>query len=113
MAVSKGDGRESWTAFRVLERLRGTTHVEATLHTGRTHQIRVHFEHIGHPVLGDVTYGAKTNKRLAEETGITFVRQMLHAWQITFAHPRKGKLVTCRAPLPEDFEKALATLRQG
>lgn len=111
MAVSPGDGRPSWTAFRVLERLQGASHVEAHLHTGRTHQIRVHFLHIGHPVVGDSTYAARPNKKLEEAIGAKFPRQMLHAWRITFQHPKTSKPVTCTAPLPEDFQTALKTLR--
>jgi 23S rRNA pseudouridine1911/1915/1917 synthase len=111
MAVSPGDGRPSWTAFRVLERLRGATHVEATLHTGRTHQIRVHFQHIGYPVVGDSTYSVRPNKRLEDDTGTRFPRQMLHAWRITFTHPRTSEPVTCTAPVPDDFQRALVKLR--
>jgi 23S rRNA pseudouridine1911/1915/1917 synthase len=111
MAVSAGEGRESWTGFRVVERFTHATDLEATLHTGRTHQIRVHFQHIGHTVLGDATYGAKPNKRVEEATGLTFGRQMLHAWQITFTHPASDKLLTVRAPLPEDYAKAVEGLR--
>lgn len=113
MAVSAGEGRESWTAFRVIQRFTHATDVQATLHTGRTHQIRVHFQHIGHTVLGDATYGAKPNKRVEEATGLTFSRQMLHAWQITFMHPRTEKPLTARAPLPKDFEEAVEGLKKA
>ncbi len=110
MAVSAGEGRESWTGFKVLKRFAHATDVEATLHTGRTHQIRVHFQHIGHAVLGDATYGPKANKRVEEATGLTFGRQMLHAWQITFTHPKSGELVTAKAPLPEDYRQAIEAM---
>lgn len=112
MAVSAGDGRESWTGFRVLERFAAATDVEATLHTGRTHQIRVHFQHVGHTVLGDSTYGAKPNKRVEEATGLKFPRQLLHAWQITFTHPASGELVTVKAPLPADYQQAIDEMRK-
>jgi 23S rRNA pseudouridine1911/1915/1917 synthase len=112
MAVTDGGGREAWTSYRVRERLRGATWVEATLHTGRTHQVRVHFQHLGHPVVGDDTYGARQNRRLAEETGYTAPRQMLHARELAFTHPRSGKRVTVEAPLPPDFCDALEVLSQ-
>ncbi|MDB6020371.1 MAG: Pseudouridine synthase [Pedosphaera sp.] len=111
MAVTDGSGREAWTSYRVLERLRGATLLEAVLHTGRTHQIRVHFQHLGHPVVGDTTYGARPNQRLAELTGYTASRQMLHARKLTLLHPRKKKPLTLEAPWPEDFQAALAALK--
>ncbi len=111
MAVTDGTGREAWTSYRVLERLRGATLMEATLHTGRTHQIRVHFQHLGHPVVGDATYGNRQNQRLAELTGYTASRQMLHARKLTLLHPRKKKPLALEAPWPEDFQAALAALK--
>src|SRR5580704_2992800 len=111
MAVTDGSGREAWTSYRVLERLRGATLMEALLHTGRTHQIRVHFQHIGHPVAGDATYCGRANQRLAELTGYTAPRQMLHARKITFMHPRKKKKLSFEAPWPEDFREALEKLK--
>ncbi len=113
MAASEGEGREAWTSYRVLERLRGATLVEARLHTGRTHQIRVHFEHIGFPVAGDATYGNRQNARLAEATGYAAPRQMLHAHGLGFVHPRTKEKMNFEAPWPEDFEAALAALRLG
>jgi 23S rRNA pseudouridine1911/1915/1917 synthase len=111
MAVTDGSGREAWTSYRVLARLNAATHVEASLHTGRTHQIRVHFQHLGHPVVGDATYGARQNQRLTEATGYAAPRQMLHARKITFLHPHKKKKLTFEAPWPEDFKAALAALK--
>ena len=67
--------------------------VECILHTGRTHQIRVHMKHLGYPILGDTLYGGPGN----------FARQMLHAWKLGFVHPRTGKKLEFRAPLPPDF----------
>lgn len=113
MAVTEGAGREAWTSYRVLERLRGATLSEATLHTGRTHQIRVHFQHLGHPVAGDTTYGGRQNKRLEEMTGYAAPRQMLHARRLGFVHPRKKKKMMFEAPWPEDFQAALAALRSS
>src|SRR6185437_16406389 len=69
MAVTDGSGREAWTSYRVLEHLREATLVEARLHSGRTHQIRVHFKHLGFPIVGDTTYGNRQNNRLTELTG--------------------------------------------
>ena len=111
MAVNDDAGREAWTDYRVLERLRGATLIEAVLHTGRTHQIRVHFQHIGFPVVGDETYGNRQNQRLADLTGYTAPRQMLHAFRLAFIHPRTGKRLSCEAPRPEDFLDAMAALR--
>ena len=111
MAVADGTGRAAWTSYRVLEPLREATLVEITLHTGRTHQIRVHFQHLGHPVVGDATYGGRQNQRFAERTGYTAPRQMLHARKITFVHPRKAKKLSFEAAWPEDFQAALAALR--
>lgn len=111
MAVTDGRGREARTDYRVLERLRGATLMEALLHTGRTHQIRVHFEHVGHPVVGDATYGKRPNARLAELTGYVAPRQMLHARRLSFRHPQTEKTLNFDAPWPEDFQAALAALK--
>lgn len=111
MAVSQG-GREAWTSFRVRERLGEATCVEATLHTGRTHQIRVHFQSLGHPVLGDATYGRRPSARVEEATGYAPPRQLLHAWKLAFAHPITARRLQFEAPLPRDFEDALEVLRR-
>src|ERR1039457_5406464 len=110
MAVDEG-GREARTDYHVLERLRGATLVEAVLHTGCSHQIRVHFQFLGFPLVGDATYGNRQNERLAELTGYTAPRQMLHACRLAFIHPRTGKRLSSEAPRPEDFLDALAVLR--
>jgi 23S rRNA pseudouridine1911/1915/1917 synthase len=111
MAVTDGSGREAWTSYRVCERLRGATSVEAELHTGRTHQIRVHFQHLGHPIVGDTTYGNRQSTRLTELSGYQAPRQMLHAWKLSFYHPRRDKKLTFEAPWPADFQAALSALR--
>jgi 23S rRNA pseudouridine1911/1915/1917 synthase len=111
MAVDEEFGREAHTSYRVLEQLRSATLVEARLHTGRTHQIRVHFKFLGHPLVGDLTYGHRQNQRLAELTGYTAPRQMLHAHQLAFIHPRTGKRLSFEAKPPEDFLDALNALR--
>ncbi|HEY0456052.1 MAG TPA: RluA family pseudouridine synthase [Verrucomicrobiae bacterium] len=112
MAVNEGEGRASRTSYRVLERLKGSTLMEALLHTGRTHQIRVHFQHIGFPVAGDSTYGAKKTKDLAELTGFRPARVMLHSQKLVFIHPRTEQKIASEAPLPEDFRQALEALKK-
>ena len=111
MAVDDDLGREARTGYQVLERLRAATLIEAVLHTGRTHQIRVHFQFLGFPLVGDATYGNRQNQRLADLTGYTAPRQMLHAYRLAFIHPRTGKRLSFEAPRPEDFLDALAALR--
>ena len=111
MAVDDDRGREAHTSFRVLERLNSATLVEALLHTGRTHQIRVHFQYLKHPLVGDDTYGQRQNRRLTELTRYTAPRQMLHAYELGFIHPRSGKKLEFAAPVPADFADALRALR--
>jgi len=111
MAVSDESGREAHTSYRVLELLNGATLVEAILHTGRTHQIRVHFQFLRHPLVGDNVYGQRQNQRLTEATGYEAPRQMLHAFRLSFTHPRTGKRMAFEAPTPADFCDALSALR--
>ncbi len=111
MAVTDGSGRDAWTSYRVEERLTGATLVQALLHSGRAHQIRVHFQHLGHPLVGDTTYGNRQNQRLAELTGLLARRQMLHASELTFVHPRTREELTFNSPWPNDFLDVLAHLR--
>jgi len=112
MAVCDDDsGRAAHTTYRVLERLNAATFVEAQLHTGRTHQIRVHFRFLGFPLVGDEIYGARQNKKLAELIGYEARRVMLHARELSFIHPRTQKEMSFEAPLPEDFREALKSLR--
>jgi len=103
MAVVPG-GREALTHFRVVERFERATLVECSLATGRTHQIRVHMAHIGHPLVGDATYG-KT--RSADPRLDAFPRQALHAWQLGLIHPRTGQACRWEVPLPDDFRLLL------
>ena len=112
MAVVEGAGREAWTSYRVVERLRHATLVEALLHTGRTHQIRVHFQHLGFPLFGDGTYGSRQTNVLSDLSEYTPPRLMLHAQKISFAHPRTGKKRSFKAPCPKDFQEVLAFLRR-
>ena len=104
-------GRAAHTSWRVLERLKCATLVEVQIHTGRTHQIRVHFQHLGYPVVGDETYGAKANARLKELTNYAAPRVLLHAKELTLVHPRTQKSVIFTAPVPADFQHALKLLR--
>lgn len=101
------DGSPSVTHYKVLKRYhnRGYSLVELLLETGRTHQIRVHMSHIGHPVLGDWLYGG-SNVLLME-------RQALHAAKLTFNHPMTKERLTFEAPLPEDMQIALSKLQQS
>ncbi len=112
MAVQDdSDGRAAHTSYRVLEKLKCATYVEVQIHTGRTHQIRVHFQHLGHPVVGDDTYGSTKNKRLKELANYAAPRVLLHAKELSFVHPRTQKLVKFSAPLPDDFKLALKLLK--
>jgi 23S rRNA pseudouridine1911/1915/1917 synthase len=111
MTVDEEFGREAHTSYRVLERLRGATLAQALLHTGRTHQIRVHFKFLGYPLVGDATYGHRQNQRLEELTGYRAPRQMLHARHLAFVHPRTAKRLSFEAARPEDFEDALRSLQ--
>ena len=111
MAVTEDSGRDAWTSYRVIENLNHATFVQATLHTGRTHQIRVHFQHIGFPIVGDETYGARQNRRLKELTRFAASRVMLHAHQLEFVHPRTKRKRKFEAPPPGDFQQTLKALR--
>jgi 23S rRNA pseudouridine1911/1915/1917 synthase len=111
-ATSDRGGREAWTSFRVLERFENATLVEATLHTGRTHQIRVHFQHLGFPLVGDTTYGSRQNQHLTDLTRYSAPRQMLHASRISLTHPHTGRRKTIEAPWPEDFQEAITELKR-
>jgi len=108
MAITETGGRAARTSYRVLEQSKDVAWVEMCLHTGRTHQIRVHFEHLGCPVLGDLVYGRRQNVRLKEASGYVAPRQLLHAAKLGLVHPRTRKRMTFQAPLPEDFTIALA-----
>jgi 23S rRNA pseudouridine1911/1915/1917 synthase len=110
-ARDEESGRAAHTSYKILERLYAATLMEAQIHTGRTHQVRVHFQFIGHPLVGDDTYGARQNARLTELTNYAASRVMLHARELSFIHPRTEKPVKFEAPLPKDFLAALKLLR--
>jgi len=103
MSVSSPRGRVAKTEYRVLRSSEQASLVECKLHSGRTHQIRVHLHHLGHPVLGDRIYAP----RLAKD----FPRQMLHAWKLGFCHPRSGEWMNFEAPLPDDLRQAIVAAR--
>jgi 23S rRNA pseudouridine1911/1915/1917 synthase len=100
-------GRPSTTGYRVRERFAGWTLLELDLVTGRTHQIRVHLEAIGHPVAGDAIYGTGTSRRGPD----ALERLFLHAWRLELTSPSSGRLLRAEAPLPPELEAVLASLR--
>lgn len=110
MTTRRAQGREAVTDYRVLRELDGFTLVEAILHTGRTHQVRVHFSALGHPVVGDTLYGAPRQLRVGNRTGPTLNRNFLHAERIRFEHPRTGERMEIVAPLPPELETFLRAL---
>jgi 23S rRNA pseudouridine1911/1915/1917 synthase len=105
MAVSQR-GKPARTAYRVIERFGHAALVECRLETGRTHQIRVHLQHIRHPLVGDPVY------RRGTRHGLPFARQALHAGELTLVHPGTGKAMTWRSPLPRDMKRLLDSLRK-
>jgi len=110
MSTTSGRGKEAVTTWKVIERFPGATLLEAKLGTGRTHQIRVHFTSVGHPVLGDRTYGSKTSMDLGRRK-ITFPRQMLHAELLGFTHPITREYLEFRTPIPNDMAEMIRELR--
>jgi 23S rRNA pseudouridine1911/1915/1917 synthase len=102
--------RAARTDWRALLHIANTTLVEAGLHTGRTHQIRVHFAALHHPVVGDTLYGASPHLRAGKTTLPPLGRNFLHAANLGFSHPRTGKWIELRAPLPPTLRDFLATL---
>src|SRR5216117_3531318 len=100
MSVTTKRGRTAKTEYRVVRSNEEASLVECRLHSGRTHQVRVHLHHLGHPVLGDKVYGARLVKNLP--------RQMLHAWKLAFRHPQTGEWKQFQASVPDDFKEAVA-----
>ena len=99
-------GKESRTSYRVVERFGAAALVECRLDTGRTHQIRVHFQHIRHPLIGDTVY------RRGTRHGISFPRQALHAAELSLVHPTSRQTMTWRSPLPRDMKRLVDELRR-
>ncbi|MDA1000033.1 MAG: RluA family pseudouridine synthase [bacterium] len=117
MTVREG-GRTAITHYKVREQFDGAALLEVNLETGRTHQIRVHLRHIGHPVLGDPIYGGarlskegRRRKRAGDPLDALIGRQALHAFRLEFVHPVSGEPCVCESGLPFDMEEVLAALR--
>ncbi len=106
MAVVKEDGRNAVTEYEVLERFGKYTIVRCKLRTGRTHQIRVHMEYLGYPLVGDPKYSPM-------KTPFAIQGQALHSQTLEFTHPRTGERLRFEAPLPEDMHKIVTRLRLG
>jgi 23S rRNA pseudouridine1911/1915/1917 synthase len=122
MAVRRRDGRTAVTSFSVIEKFEFSSRLLVKLRTGRTHQIRVHLSHVGHPVFGDPTYGGRRRKygslspremNRARACLKLIDRQALHAQTLSFTHPHTGTKMSFDAPLPKDMETLIHTLRQG
>jgi 23S rRNA pseudouridine1911/1915/1917 synthase len=116
MAV-RADGREAITHYRLVERFAHHSLLRVILETGRTHQIRVHLAHAGHPLVGDPLYGGRRQLTAdsspeKREALKSFGRQALHAAKLEFVHPVTGKTITVESPLPKDFTALLKILRQ-
>ncbi|KXU30762.1 pseudouridine synthase [Sphingobium sp. 22B] len=111
MAVHReGRGKHAVTHYRTMERLRGAAMVECRLETGRTHQVRVHMAHLGHPLIGDPVYGKERKgfKSILETLG--FERQALHAKRLGFIHPLTGEALSFDSKLPVDMQELLSEL---
>lgn len=122
MAVVRRGGRPAASLWQVLERFGIATLLRVELETGRTHQIRVHLSHAGHPVIGDPTYGGRGRKglslghlerSLASALLACLQRQALHASELVFRHPMTGSESRFEAPLPHDFSRAVELLHDG
>jgi len=115
MSVTPFAARTAVTHYRVLRRYDACTYLSLRLKTGRTHQIRVHMQHIGHPVVGDPEYGGRSlsvlrhhgHAHVFHECLTIMKRQALHATRLGFSHPRSGKYVEFTSPLPDDMERLL------
>jgi 23S rRNA pseudouridine1911/1915/1917 synthase len=129
---SGGNARDAVTFYEVLDRFAGFTYVRLFPKTGRTHQLRVHMQHLGHPIVADRLYGGRSRLLLSDvargdasgnsltysaapgEAGddpVLLTRQALHALRLEFRHPRSGEPLAFESPLPEDFRGALAALQ--
>jgi 23S rRNA pseudouridine1911/1915/1917 synthase len=118
--VESSDGKTAITDYVVKEDYRYFSLLELTLHTGRTHQIRVHLQHLGHPIVSDETYGGKTIRTLGFSQSEKFVenlfevipRQALHAAYLSFVHPKTKAKVSFEAPLPNDIQAAIEKIKR-
>lgn len=110
-------GKSAITHYRVMEKYRDFTRLKVQLETGRTHQIRVHFAHMKHPLLGDQTYGGRLQLPKGASPALiailrNFKHQALHAFELGFIHPTTKKNITFEAPLPPDFRELIAILKK-
>lgn len=115
MAVVRGGGKEAISHYRIVRRFGAHTHVRVCLETGRTHQIRVHMAHLGHPLVGDPVYGGRPRLPRQASTALVealrgFSRQALHAAALSLDHPTTGERLRWESPLPEDMVALLETL---
>jgi 23S rRNA pseudouridine1911/1915/1917 synthase len=106
-----GKGKHAVTHFRMLEQLKGASLVECRLETGRTHQVRVHMAHIGHPLIGDATYNNRQKAFIFGPNQSYFRRQALHAASLGFIHPVTGEKLGFDCELPEDIQALLSAIR--
>ena len=111
------NGKNATTHFRVIDRFKSHTHVKAILETGRTHQIRVHLSHIGHPLIGDPMYGGRVRfpKKASidlKDSLINFKRHALHSKKLTLTHPISGENMSWTSKLPDDMMKLLEVLQE-
>ncbi|HKV27461.1 MAG TPA: RluA family pseudouridine synthase [Candidatus Acidoferrales bacterium] len=113
MTARRREGRAARTDWRVRMRLPGYTFLEADLHSGRTHQIRVHFSALGHPVVGDTLYGAPAQPKAGATLLPPLGRNFLHAARLRFLHPTTGKAIDVRAPMPLVLSKYLVELARA
>ena len=112
MAVqNEGRGKHAVTHFRTVEALKGAALVECRLETGRTHQVRVHMSHIGHPLLGDPVYGGRATAFRKTVNSLSFRRQALHAASLGFIHPIRMEKLEFTSRLPDDMQELLSQLR--
>lgn len=112
MSATPAHGRPALSDYAVAKEFQDAALVRVTLHTGRTHQIRVHMTHIGHPILGDPVYGGRRSQWRGPDEAGRLTRQMLHAAILGFTHPVTGKTMTFEAPLPPDMAAVLAGLTE-
>jgi 23S rRNA pseudouridine1911/1915/1917 synthase len=120
LVARDSEGRPAVTHYRVCEAFDGVTLVELRLETGRQHQIRLHMERLGHPLVGERVYAGSSESNRSRGSGrgapqnvrLKVARQMLHAWRLAFSHPLTGELIRVEAPLPDDFERTLRGLRR-
>jgi 23S rRNA pseudouridine1911/1915/1917 synthase len=112
MAVRPGEGRSAHSEYRVLERAGSLSLIQVTIATGRTHQIRVHLSAIGHPVVGDPTYGDRHHRLFVRKNG-PFERYFLHASELEFPHPTTGQRMAFVSPLPSQLQTLWERLRSG